>query len=331
MNGASITQNAFERFNINSISPTMLSQWDQAPATLILKRVFGVRSKANANMWRGDAVEAGALQYLHQRERLDRGAALSVAQKLAVNTFWDRADGEISEENEAASQLVKPMVEQAAIALDELFKDDKLMGTQLVAEGWLDDVDAPLFGKIDFVFESGRIVELKSTTRCPSSIEGCTPSHIWQSAFYSKARANPTTLLYVTAKKYNHFEIENDKDSLAMMRRIGLSIQAALSHAPDAVSLLKSLPLNVASFYWDEGGMDAYDSAVDGRLRPLAGPGTQDLAAQGFVTFGKHAGKHISEIPEKYCDWLLNPKLSDGGFFDVPEGLQDAIRYGRGS
>lgn len=46
--------NGFERFNIKYLSPTTIAQWDSAPATLVLRRVFGVKGKSNPNMWRGE-------------------------------------------------------------------------------------------------------------------------------------------------------------------------------------------------------------------------------------------------------------------------------------
>lgn len=312
--------NAFERFNIKSLSPTMIAQWDAAPATLILRRLYGVKGKANPNMWRGDAVEAGLQFWLHNRERDD---ALANAKLLAVDTFWQRAAGEASEECEEAVALVPPMVEQAVAAVSE--NTSRVMGTQFGVESFLDDVDVSIYGKVDFLFEDKSIIELKTTTRCPSSIENVSISHRWQTAFYAKARGVPVRLLYVTAKKWAAFDVPPDDTCLHTMRRAALSLQKALSKAEDGETLLRSLSLNVESFYWDEDTMRAYEDALEGRLKLLVGPGTQNLAAQGFVTFGKHAGSHISELPTPYLDWLMNPKLSDGGFYDVPAELQIAI------
>ncbi|OJF97612.1 PD-(D/E)XK nuclease family protein [Pararhizobium antarcticum] len=312
--------NAFERFNIKSLSPTMIAQWDAAPATLILRRLYGVKGKANAKMWRGDAVEAGLNFWLHNRHRED---AMANAKTLAVETFWQRAAGETSEEIDDVLKGVPGMVEQAVIAISTM--PSNVMGTQFGVEAFLDDVDVPLFGKVDFLFEDKSIVELKTTTRCPSKIESVSISHRWQAAFYARARGVPVKLTYVTDKKNIAFEIQPDDVSLVTMRRAALSLQKALSGTDDGESLLRSLSLNVESFYWDEEVMQAYEDAIEGRLKLLVGPGTENLAAQGYVTFGKHSGKHISELPDGYLTWLLNPKLSDGTVFDVPKELQIAI------
>lgn len=311
--------NAFERFNIKSLSPTMIAQWDAAPATLVLRRLYGVKGKANPNMWRGDAVEAGLNFWLHNRNRPD---ALANAKMLATDTFWQRSAGEASEEAEEAVAHVSPMLEQAVVAVND---KTTVMGTQFGVESFLDDLDIPIYGKIDFLFEDKSIVELKTTTRCPSSLDNVSISHQWQAAFYAKARGVPIRLLYVTPKKWAAFEVEPDDISLLTMRRAALSLQRALAKAEDGESLIRSLPLNVESFYWDADVMQAYEDALEGRLKLLVGPGTENLAAQGYVTFGKHSGKHISELPTPYLDWLLNPKLSDGGTFDVPRELQAAI------
>ncbi len=312
--------NAFERFNIKSLSPTMIVQWDAAPATLILRRLYGIKGKANAKMWRGDAVEAGLNFWLHNRDRQD---SMANAKALAIDTFWQRAAGETSEEIEEVLKGIPGMVEQAVIAISTM--PSNVMGTQFGVEAFLDDVDVPVFGKIDFLFEDKSIVELKTTTRCPSKIESVSISHRWQAALYAKARGVPVKLTYVTDKKNIVFEIQPDDVSLITMRRAALSLQKALASTEDGEALLRSLPLNVESFYWDDEVMQAYEDALEGKLRLLVGPGTEDLAAQGYVTFGKHANKHISELPDTYLNWLMNPKLSDGTVFDVPKQLQVAI------
>lgn len=313
--------NAFERFNIRSLSPTMIAQWDAAPATLVLRRLYGIKGKANAKMWRGDAVEAGLQFWLHNRTRDD---AMANAKTLAVDTFWQRAAGETSEEIDEVVKGVPGMVEQAIIVVSTA-NPAPVMGTQFGVETFLDDVDVPVYGKIDFLFEDKRIVELKTTTRCPSKLESVSISHRWQAALYAKARGVPVALTYVTEKKAIVFDIQPDDISLITMRRAALSLQKALAKADDGEALLRSLSLNVESFYWDEEVMQAYEDALEGKLKLLVGPGTEDLAAQGYVTFGKHSGKHISELPDSYLSWLLNPKLSDGGMFDVPKELQVAI------
>lgn len=312
--------NAFERFNIRSLSPTMIAQWDAAPATLILRRVYGVKGKANANMWRGEAVEAGLQFWLHNRDKAD---SMANAKALAVDTFWQRAAGEVSEETEKAAEDVPAMVEQSVIAASD--RSSRVMGTQFGVEAFLDDVEVPVAGKIDFIFEDKSIIELKTTTRCPSQLDNVSISHRWQAAFYAKARNQPVSLLYVTPKKSAMFEVLPDDTSLLLMRRAALSLQKALAKCDDGDGLLRSLPLNVESFYWDDENRQAYEDALEGRLKASVGPGTESLAAQGYVTFGKHQGKHISELPKSYLDWLMDPRLSDGGTYDVPKELQDAI------
>jgi len=313
--------NAFERFNIKSLSPTMVAQWDSAPATLILRRVFGVKGKANANMWRGEAVEAGMQFYLHNRNHPD---AVANAKMLADATFWDRAAGEIREETESCASQLPGMIDQVIEFCHGV--SERVMGTQFAVETFLDDVHAPFFGKMDFLFEDKSIIELKTTTRCPSSLDSVSTSHRWQAGIYAKARGVPVRLLYVTPKTFAAFDIEPDDAKLSTLRLSALSMQKALEKCEDGDTLLRSLPLNVDSFYWDDDVRQAYDDALSGKLKALSGPGTTALAAQGYITFGKHAGKHISEVPEKYLGWLLDPKLSDGGRFDVPEDLQIAIQ-----
>lgn len=313
--------NAFERFNIKYLSPTMIAQWDSAPATLVLRRVYGVKGKANANMWRGDAVEAGLQFYLHNRDKQD---VVANAKRHAEEVFWTRAAGEVTDEAEEAVALVPGMVDQAVQAVDGI--GSRIMGTQFNIEHFIDGVHAPFTGKMDFLFEDKSIIELKTTTRCPSSLDSATTSHRWQAGLYATARGVPVKLIYVTAKKFAAFDVQPNDEKLSSMRFSALSLQKALEKVDDGDTLLRSLPLNVDSFYWDDDTRKAYEDALDGKLKALIGPGTAELAAQGYITFGKHAGKHIENVPASYLNWLLDPKLSDGGTFDVPAELQDAIR-----
>ena len=314
-------KDGFERFNIRNLSPTMVAQWDQAPATLILKRVFGLRTKPNANMWRGDAVESGLQFFLYNRDKQDN---VLNAKQHALDTFWHRADGVVDEETEAAAELVPDMVEQAVLAVSDF--PSPIMATQLRVDQYFDGLPVPFIGNMDFVFEDGSIIELKTTTRCPSSVENVSLVHKWQAGTYAKAREKTVNLLYVTAKKFATYPIEPEEPTLALMQRSAAAMNNALYAAEDGSALLNALPLNADSFYWDDDAFEAYERAMNGDLRPLVGPGTENLAAQGYVTFGKYSGKHISDLPTGYLDWLLEPKLSNGETFDVPIELQDAIR-----
>lgn len=307
---------AFERYNIKYLSPSMIAQWDAAPATLILRRVFGVKTVATPSMARGNAVEAGLMAAL-------RGQSAEQARAFACDHFWKQVDGEISDETQQAAAEVPLMLEQAIEAASAT--SSPLMATQLTIEHFIDDVSAPFFGKMDFVFEDKSIFELKTTTRAPSSIDTISTSHRWQAGLYAAARQQPVQLIYVTTKKHVIHTIEPGDEKQATMRLSALAMQRAFQRAADGNALLDGLPMNVDSFYWDEGMLSSYQDALSGKLKSLAGPGAEELAAQGIITFGKHAGKHISDVPRSYLNWLLAPKLSDGTVFEVPRALQEAI------
>lgn len=44
------------------------------------------------------------------------------------------------------------------------------------------------------------------------------------------------------------------------------------------------------------------------------------------LTFGKHKGKELSTVPSEYLRWLTEPKLKDGGMFDVPEEIKQEAK-----
>lgn len=313
-----VASSGFARYGIKSISPSLLSQWDNAPATLILKRVFGIKGKSNARMWRGDAVEAG-MQVLIQ------GGTQDEALTKAKDTFWLRAEGVVDDETEREDGLIPLMLDVARAWLDEAGLPE-LLGSQIVVEGFLADVSAPVWGKLDFVFFDGPIIEVKTTERAPSRIETASLSHRWQAAMYAELRGQPVTLLYITPKKSVSFTVEPGDPVLVSAIQTANAMDRLLMAHDEGQDLISSLPLVAGSFYWDDDLIEAYQKAIDGDLLPLAGTGTDALHEKGIITFGKHAGKHISDVPASYCDWLLDPRLSSGDTFDVPPALQGAIR-----
>ncbi len=311
----------FEKYGIKSLSPTMISTWDTAPATLILRRVFGVKFESNAKMWRGDAVEAGV-------DRLLGGVDMDLAKSFAEGVFLDRSQGEVSDEIDAEFSKIGPTLEQGLAVIDDL-SPGQVLASQLAVDGWFDGISAPFWGKMDFVFEDGPIWELKTTDRIPSKIESVSLSHRWQAAVYATFRKTPVTLIYISAKKYNTFTVEPDDPCLKSLQHTARAMDRMLDSHDEGLDLLASLPLNADSFYWDEGMLEAYEGAICGELPPLKGTGTEALHEKGVITFGKHAGMHITDVPDSYLDWLLDPKLSNGDVFEVPEALQNAIRHMR--
>ncbi len=313
----------FQKYGIKSLSPTMVAAWDNAPATLILRRVFGVKMESNAKMWRGDGVEAGMQSLLY-------GSEIDAAISKAIDIFDERSMGEIDEDIQAERDKIDPMVRQAKIVVDEV-SPGNITASQLAVEGWFDGISAPFWGKMDFTFEDGAIWELKTTDRAPSKIENATLSHRWQAAVYAEFRKAPVRLIYITAKKYTSFVVDPEDESLKSLKQTARAMDRMLNFHDEGQDLLASLPLNAGSFYWDEAMTEAYDQAIAGEIPPLKGTGTEALAASGVVTFGKHAGKHIRDLPPGYLKWLLDPRLSSGDVFEVPEALQEAIRKMEGA
>ena len=44
------------------------------------------------------------------------------------------------------------------------------------------------------------------------------------------------------------------------------------------------------------------------------------------LTFGKHKGEELSMVPTMYLQWLIEPKLKDGGIFNVPEEIKQEAK-----
>ena len=118
---------------------------------------------------------------------------------------------------------------------------------QLRIEHWLDGVQVPLIGYLDFAFSSDIDVDLKTTRACPSSPRG---NHVRQVALYRAARGRRGGLLYVTGKRLAYFEIGDQDAETALddLRAAALSLSQFLGKVRNADEALACLPYNPDDF-----------------------------------------------------------------------------------
>lgn len=236
-----MSDNPFARFGIDHLSASSLNTWNSSPAIWALRYALKVRDDTgSAAMWRGSAVESGLHAWL-------RGASMENAQLVASETFEANAQGLADDETDTQRRLAAPMLKAAANALEGNVLHP-LVATQLRTELWLDDVPVPIVGYVDFVFEDGSLLELKTTTRCPSTPRH---DHARQLSGYMKARECATAeLLYVTDKKHARYPIEDADRLVADMRRDALSLMRCLRRFETGADLLDALPINPDDWRW---------------------------------------------------------------------------------
>jgi len=151
--------NGFERFGIQRLSPSALNLWNANPGLYALRYLGKFFDDAGPAAWRGSAVEKGLNSWMIRKEA-------DTALAVALAAFEEDAQGLADPETEAEHALIAPMLEVAIAHCVNL--PSPYFGAQTRVEHNVAGLSIPIVGYIDFVFEDGSIVDLKTTKRCPS-------------------------------------------------------------------------------------------------------------------------------------------------------------------
>ena len=229
----------FTRHGIERLSPSSLNLWIAAPGLWSLRYLAGVRDETGAAMTRGVAVEAGMMHILHNRPD---------PVETALGIFDMNMMGEIADEITAERDLIPGMVKQCA----GWKPPSGLSATQLKVEHYFEGVSIPVIGYLDFAFEDGLIVDLKTTKACPSKPKA---DHTRQVALYSAARNDAKcALLYVTEKKHAFYELEPAalETGLNELHSAALSLERFLSRFDSGEDAIRCLPIDRDNFRFSE-------------------------------------------------------------------------------
>lgn len=232
------------RFGIGHLSASSINLWTGAPCAWIARYVCKRSLPFGPAASRGKAVEAAIVAAL-------LGEAEDAAIAAAERGF-DRDFLIGTEETTAERDLIAPM---ARVALAELrpygvpeFADG---GTQdkVTITANMGDWRIPLIGYLDLCFpQHGLVVDIKSTTRVPSSMSG---PHQLQRAIYSRAKGNAAVrFLYVSAKKAAWLEDGDPAAILAQAKSTIARMDAFLALCPDADTARRVVPHSPDSFFW---------------------------------------------------------------------------------
>lgn len=241
---------AFAKHGIAHLSASSLNLWREHPGLWATKYLAGVRDEDSPAAWRGKAVEDGMAAMLRGHDPAG----------VSMNTFEANAVGDACDEVEAERKLIAPMLKQVAAWTPAA----PLIATQLKVEHWMDGVPVPVIGYLDFVFEDGLILDLKTTKACPSSPRA---GHLRQVALYRAARANsPGALLYVTHAKHALYSVGDNEaaEAINQLRADALSLEAFLSRVDSARDALHCLPLNGDDFRVTDETKIAHHSIMAG-------------------------------------------------------------------
>ena len=214
-------------------SPSSIKQWRNAPVIWCLKYLYGWRD-GGPKMWRGTAVEHGFAGYL-------QGAAFEAALNIALARYMNEASGEITPEIDECRTLIEPMLKQAITWHQKTMLS--LARTQIKIETYLDGVERPFIGYVDFAFMDDSDLDTKTTEACPSKPR---PDDVRQIAVYEKARKRRQSLLYITDKKHALFTPPQEELDAALQDIIvgAKSLERFLSVMPDRETALRCLPGN---------------------------------------------------------------------------------------
>ena len=235
--------NPFAKHKIRHLSPSSLNLWQGEPALWMLKYLHGIKDPAGPAAMRGTAIEAGLDVWLMGGRDLDK------ANTAALSNFAMNTNGLADDAHEAERALIPPMLVQAVRAFENA---DGVTARQVRVETWLDGIEVPIMGFCDYIFESGAIVDLKTTKSAPSTPRA---DHIRQVAVYSKARDGaPVALCYVTPKKWITHRIEPDQveEAIKDMQRVAKSLRTILDKSVDAKAAAEFTAPNFDNFYWNE-------------------------------------------------------------------------------
>lgn len=232
-----MTNHPFKRYGIEFLSCSSLNLWRAQPGLWAVRYLAKVKDDGTAAMWRGTAVENGLSALL-------RGAELEQATKLAEQNFDLNRNGQIEDEITQERELIAPMLKQCA----DWTPPADLSATQMRVQYVFPDVPIPIIGYLDFAFESGHDVDLKTTKACPSTPR---PDHVRQVSLYRAARGRTGGVLYVTGKRWAYYDINDDmmERALGDIQSDALTLQNFLSRCDSKQDALRSLPIDWDSFY----------------------------------------------------------------------------------
>lgn len=223
-------------------SPSSLNLFVACKSMYVMERIHGRNQPVGAPAHRGTAVEAGITVGL-----MDPKADPKVCGQHGVATF-DKLAALSADPRCAAHRDEIPAMVEAGLA--ELRPYGIPSATQGFVEWKPEGMKYPIVGYFDFEWaDHGIVVDLKTTDKLPPSIK---ISHARQVALYKAQLGDnyEARISYVTPKKRATYRLENARDHLNALHRIGIACERFLALSDDPDFFTSITPPDLESFYW---------------------------------------------------------------------------------
>lgn len=236
--------NPFEKHGITHLSPSTCNTFAASPAAFVLQKCLKKNNVVGAAAHRGTAVEEGVAHGL-----MNPGASLADCTKIALEKFNTLCAFLTGDKVDKERNGIAGMVE---MGLAELRPYGIPSSTQGLISHQFDGLAVPMIGYYDFEWEQhGRLTDLKTSHALTSKIK---INHARQVALYRAARGDnlQAMITYITPKKRATYALENAREHVAALGKIGMAIQKFLSLSDDPMELASFVIPDVESFYFDD-------------------------------------------------------------------------------
>ena len=180
---------------------------------------------------------------------LNPGASLADCTKVALEKFNTLAAFTSGDKVDKERNGIPGMVE---MGLAELKPYGVPSSTQGLISHEFDGLQVPMIGYYDFEWEQhGVLTDLKTSHALTSKIK---PNHARQVALYRAARGDnlQARVTYITSKKRATYALENAREHVEALGKIGLAIQKFLSVSDDPMELASMVVPDVESYFFDD-------------------------------------------------------------------------------
>jgi hypothetical protein len=236
--------NPFLSHGIQHLSASQLTTFASDPSRWFAQKVLGHRSPSSAPMERGRAVENGVVYAL-------KGDADCVARAIQDYDKATRFSRDILGDIPKEREHIAPMIEQGIAAVkkygEPIFPETGQHKVSIPVRFGQDPDDViDIIGYVDLLY-GDRVVDLKSTTKCPSDMSF---AHRVQAGIYQRTTNKAVTFVYLTPKRALALEDPDVAATQAATRALVVRMANFLRLSPNSAILAAACPVIVDGWSW---------------------------------------------------------------------------------
>lgn len=238
--------NGFEKHGIKHLSASSINMYTNAPCAWVAKYLFNEKfsfaNAARAGVLAEDAVTSVLTGAMTQDQAIEFATKAYMKEIALGGSDSDRKRGDgIEGFVLQALEVLRPYGKPSFEGLPGINAQKQI---ELLCK--TDTFEMPLTGFLDYYYpEQNLVIDLKTTMRMPSEMSF---EHIVQGCIYKKAMNSDVKFLYVTPKKSCVFDIENEDEVLAKVKKNIIRMEKMLRH--DASDIKDMIPVAINSYYW---------------------------------------------------------------------------------